>query len=297
MVSALQEKTFEYIESLPGDNAGAEVIVKVYGDLFQLWQRYEETDSNLGSSDLTRFFSHFNRSEPLVDFIDIGPRKESIEKKLSGMSTLTSFISGEASWRIHRPDRFTGVLGYYLPDERCEHILLAVPYASIDPILSDHGSLCSPDNPDRITIIPPPFTSTRTRKSYDSLSYPTTSIFDSLFAEPPHPQVRKKHTRSPPPSAPVPPPAANVPKLRIRGGPAKIHERGPSPPRHVPFLRAPSPPMAFGHSGTGAPALGMPLMGPGKWTPMQLARMQQTTRSEFHRGMIEGGGMPSLRWP
>lgn len=298
MVSALQEKTFEYIESLSSDNAGAEVIVKVYGDLFQLWQRYEETDSNLGSSDLTRFFSHFNRSEPLVDFIDIGPRKESIEKKLSGSSTPTKLPHFRRSMLDNsRSDRFIGVLGYYLPDERCEHILLAVPFASIDPILSEHGSLSSPDNPDRITIIPPPFTSTRIRKSYDSLSYPTTSIFDSLFAEPPHPKVRKKHTRSPPPSAPVPPPAANVPKLRIRGGQAKIHERGLSPPRHVPFLRAPSPPMAFGHSGTGVPSLGMPLMGPGKWTPMQLARMQQPTRTEFQRGMIEGGGVPSLRWP
>jgi hypothetical protein len=85
MVSTLQEKTLEYIASLNGDSTGVEVIVKIYGDLFQLWQRYEEAGSNLGSSDLTRFFSHFNRCEPLVDFMDIGPRQESIEKKLCGM--------------------------------------------------------------------------------------------------------------------------------------------------------------------------------------------------------------------
>jgi hypothetical protein len=86
MVSTLQEKTLEYVSSLVGDKSGMEVIVKIYGDLFKLWQRYEEVGSNLGSSDLTRFFSHFNRSEPLADFMDIGQRKESIEKKLSGKS-------------------------------------------------------------------------------------------------------------------------------------------------------------------------------------------------------------------
>jgi hypothetical protein len=91
MVSTLQEKTLEYVSSVTGDSAGIEVIVKIYGDLFQLWQRYEEAGSNLGSSDLTRFFSHFNRCEPLVDFMDIGPRKESIEKKLCGMPLLSSF--------------------------------------------------------------------------------------------------------------------------------------------------------------------------------------------------------------
>lgn len=86
MVSTLQEKTLEYVSSLVEDTSGVEVIVKIYGDLFKLWQRYEEEDSSLGSSDLTRFVSHFNRSDPLADFMDIGPRKESIEKKLSGTS-------------------------------------------------------------------------------------------------------------------------------------------------------------------------------------------------------------------
>jgi hypothetical protein len=91
MVTTLQEKTLEYVSSLTGDAAGVEVIVKLYGDLFQLWQRYEEAGSNLGSSDLTRFFSHFNRCDPLVDFVDIGPRKESIEKKLSGIYPSPSY--------------------------------------------------------------------------------------------------------------------------------------------------------------------------------------------------------------
>jgi hypothetical protein len=90
MVSALQENTHEYLSSLMDDVSGVEVIVKIYGDLFKMWQRYEEEGSSLGSSDLTRFFSHFNRTEPLVDFMDIGPRKESIVKKLSGMFSFPS---------------------------------------------------------------------------------------------------------------------------------------------------------------------------------------------------------------
>lgn len=194
-----------------------------------------------------------------------------------------------------------GVLDYYLPDERCEHIILAVPYASIDPILSDHTSASSPNSLDRIAIIPQRFTSTRLRKSYESLPYPTTAIFDSLFAEPPHPKVRKKHTRSPPPSAPVPPPAANVPKLRIRGGQAKLRDRSQSPARPGPILRAPSPPASFGHPGAIMPQMGMPMgsgmVGPVKWAPMQVARMQPPLRNDFSRSMMDSGGVPSLRWP
>ena len=209
---------------------------------------------------------------------------------------------GSSRLENHRPDETTGVLGYYLPDERCEHIVLAVPYASIDAILSDQASSSSPNGPDRITVIPQRFTSTRLRKSYDSLAYPTTSIFNNLFAEPPNPKVRKKHTRSPPPTVPVPPPAANVPKLRIRGGLAKIRDRSVSPPRPGPLLRAPSPPMGYGHPGAGSPALGMPMgsgmVGPVKWaTPMQVARMQPPGRGEYQRNMMDGGGIPSLRWP
>jgi hypothetical protein len=176
-----------------------------------------------------------------------------------------------------------------------------VPYASIDPILSEHASISSPDNPNRITIIPPRFTTTRIRKAYDSLSYPTTSMFDFLFAEPPHPKARKKHTRSPPPTVPMPPPATNVPKLRIRGGQVKIHDGSMSPPRPGLALRAPSPLATFGHSGTGTPAMGMPIggvmAGAGKWAPLQVARMQQPPRNEFQRNMMETGGLPSLRWP
>ena len=204
----------------------------------------------------------------------------------------------EAVGEFHDLTKITGVLGYYLPDDRCEHIILAVPYTSIDPILSEQASLLSsPSSPDRITIIPQRFTSTRLRKSYDSLSYPTTTIFDALFTEPPHPKVRKKHTRSPPPSAPVPPPAANVPRVRIRGGQAKIRERSVSPPRPGPLLRAPSPPVAFGHSAVSPPGLGLTMgtgmIGPVKWGPMQLARMPPP----FQRGVMEGAGIPSLRWP
>jgi hypothetical protein len=211
------------------------------------------------------------------------------------------FAAQEKSVGESCPDKSVGVLGYYLSDERCEHIILAVPYASIDPILSDHASESSPSSPDRITIIPQRFTSTRLRKSYGSLSYQTTAIFESLFTEPPHPKVRKKHTRSPPPTAPVPPPAANVPKVRIKSGQAKGLDCSVSPPRPGPILRVPSPPVAFGHSGSGTPALTMPMgngmVGPVKWAPMQVARMQASLRGEFQRNMMDGGGIPSLRWP
>jgi len=81
------EKVREFIkkDSLVDESAHVQVIVKVYGDLFKLWRTYEAAGSNLGSSDLTRFFSHFNRKDSLVDFVDFGPRRGSIEKKLSGI--------------------------------------------------------------------------------------------------------------------------------------------------------------------------------------------------------------------
>jgi len=77
-------KISAFIEPTLDDPKSVQVIVKIYGDLFKLWRTYEATGSNLGSSDLTRFFSHFNRKDALVDFVDFGPRKGSIERKLSG---------------------------------------------------------------------------------------------------------------------------------------------------------------------------------------------------------------------
>jgi hypothetical protein len=81
----------------------------------------------------------------------------------------------------------------------------------------------------------------------------------------------------------------------------KIHERSVSPARPGPPLRVPSPLAAFGHSGTGTPAMGMHMggvmAGPGNWAPLQVARMQQPPRNDFQRSMMETGGLPSLRWP
>lgn len=77
-------KDFVKKEVMLEDSTNVQVNVKIYGDLFKLWRMYEAAGSNLGSSDLTRFFSHFNRFDSLVDFVDFGPRKGSIERKLSG---------------------------------------------------------------------------------------------------------------------------------------------------------------------------------------------------------------------
>jgi hypothetical protein len=80
----LISRVTSYIQPILDSPSNVQVIVKVYGDLFKLWRTYEAAGSNLGSSDLTRFFSHFNRKDSLVDFVDFGPRKASIERKLSG---------------------------------------------------------------------------------------------------------------------------------------------------------------------------------------------------------------------
>ena len=70
------------------DSSGIQIIVKIYGDLFKLFKTYEAAGVELGPMGLTRFFSHFNRRDPLVDFVDIGPRRGCIERKLSGKLTL-----------------------------------------------------------------------------------------------------------------------------------------------------------------------------------------------------------------
>jgi len=87
MAGEIVDKVRDYIkkEGVIEDPAGVQVLVKIYGDLYKLWRTYEMAGSNLGSSDLTRFFSHLNRKDSLVDFVDLGPRKVSIEKKLTGM--------------------------------------------------------------------------------------------------------------------------------------------------------------------------------------------------------------------
>ena len=88
----LISKVTSYVQPLLESPSSVQVIVKIYGDLFKLWRTYEAAGSNLASSDLTRFFSHFNRKDSLVDFVDFGPRKGSIERKLSGIppSSLSS---------------------------------------------------------------------------------------------------------------------------------------------------------------------------------------------------------------
>lgn len=204
----LISKITSFIQPILESSSNVQVIVKIYGDLFKLWRTYEAAGSNLGSSDLTRFFSHFNRKDSLIDFVDFGPRKGSIERKLSG------------------------VLGHYLTDERIEHILLGSPHTSIPPILSPHDTLLyTADQKSRLTLL----TTNPNPKDWSDFGYKTTSHFDSLFASPqsiaqssaapsssskaPSTQAplrtHSKH-KLPPPTAPAPPQAANVPRLRIR---------------------------------------------------------------------------------
>jgi hypothetical protein len=84
IADVLVTKTNSYLQNVLDDSTNIQVIVKIYGDLFKLWRTYEGAGIELGSMDLTRFFSHFNRNNALIDFVDIGPRKASIERKLSG---------------------------------------------------------------------------------------------------------------------------------------------------------------------------------------------------------------------
>lgn len=105
----LISKITSYIQPVLESPSSVQVIVKIYGDLFKLWRTYEAAGSNLGSSDLTRFFSHFNRKDSLVDFVDFGPRKGSIERKLSGAIKLFSITIGSVliySQRYPRPSSF-----------------------------------------------------------------------------------------------------------------------------------------------------------------------------------------------
>ena len=85
IATELVDKVSSYLKNVLDDIRNVQIIVKIYGDLFNLWRTYEAAGSELGSMDLTRFFSHFNRKDALIDFVDFGPRKGSIERKLSGM--------------------------------------------------------------------------------------------------------------------------------------------------------------------------------------------------------------------
>ncbi|KAG9243223.1 hypothetical protein BJ878DRAFT_130199 [Calycina marina] len=112
IASALVEKVSSYLENILDDCHNIQIIVKIYGDLFKLWRKYESAGVELGNMDLTRFFSHFNRQDALIDFVDLGPRTQAIERKLSG------------------------VLSHFLLDDRTEHILFAAPHQNIPPILA-----------------------------------------------------------------------------------------------------------------------------------------------------------------
>lgn len=121
-----------------------------------------------------------------------------------------------------------GILGHYLSDERVEHILLGVPHTSLPSILSPHDNLLyTSDQKARFALL----TAKPNPKDWDDLGYTTTSHFDAFFGAPPqassaassapktpHSQmpVRVHSKHKTPPAAPVPPQAANVPRLRIR---------------------------------------------------------------------------------
>ena len=92
IAAELAELTSSYLKLVLDDSTNVQIIVKIYGDLFKLWRTYEAAGSNLGSMDLTRFFSHFNRKDALIDFVDFGPRKGSIEKKLSGIASSFRYL-------------------------------------------------------------------------------------------------------------------------------------------------------------------------------------------------------------
>jgi len=85
IATELAERVSSYLKDVLDDATNVQIVVKIYGDLFKLWRTYEAAGSGLGAMDLTRFFSHFNRKDALIDFVDFGPRKGSIERKLSGM--------------------------------------------------------------------------------------------------------------------------------------------------------------------------------------------------------------------
>jgi len=193
----LISKVTSYIQSILELSSNVQVIVKIYGDLFKLWRAYEAAGINLGSSDLTRFFSHFNRKDSLVDFVDFGPRKGSIERKLSG------------------------ILGHHLSDDRVEHIILGSPHTSLPTILAPHDALLyTSDQKSRLSLL----TVQPNPKDWADLGYTITSHFDSFFypalpassAASSNKQVKVHSKSKPPPAAPVPPQAANVPRLRIR---------------------------------------------------------------------------------
>ena len=85
IATELVHKVSSYLKDVLDDTTNVQIIIKIYGDLFKLWRTYEAAGCCLGTMDLTRFFSHFNRKDALIDFVDFGPRKGSIERKLSGM--------------------------------------------------------------------------------------------------------------------------------------------------------------------------------------------------------------------
>jgi hypothetical protein len=288
----LISKVTSFVQSILESSSNVQVIVKIYGDLFKLWRTYEAAGSNLGSSDLTRFFSHFNRKDSLVDFVDFGPRKGSIERKLSGMSLPSSpFESLEMTLSlIHR----TGVLGHYLTDERIEHILLGSPHTSIPPILSPHDShLYTTDQKSRLTLL----TTQPNPKDWSDFGYKTTAHFDSLFvslasltqsttsgpstAKTPSTQapLRTHSKHKPPPVAPVPPQAANVPRLRIR------QDMAMADPRRGDERRGPVnsyPPGAAN---------------PGPFAPIQGALAMRDTFPRYSGVPPPSQSIPSIHWP
>jgi hypothetical protein len=186
-----------------------------------------------------------------------------------------------------------GILGHYLSDERIEHILLGAPHTSLPSILSPHDALLyTTDQKARLSLL----TTQPNPKDWDDFGYKTTSHFDALFASLPLPssapssRAKSPHSQPPlrthskhknPPAAPVPPQAANVPRLRIRKELEMSPERnrGDSRMRGERGLVNSYPP------------------GVGGFMPMQGALTRRDTYPRFARVPPPAPSLPSINWP
>jgi hypothetical protein len=187
-----------------------------------------------------------------------------------------------------------GILGHHLADERVEHILFGSPHTSLPSILSPHDALLyTTDQKARLSLL----TAQPNPKDWDDLGCKTTSHFDSLFSSPsqashvasstaktPQSQtpVRVHSKHKPPPAAPVPPQAANVPRLRIRKDLDMSPERIRDPRSRGEERRAPMnsyPP------------------GAGAFAPMPGTVARRDTYPRFSGVSPPAPSIPSIHWP
>ena len=90
MVHALKNAVAGYVSSLPGVDPNAKILIRIFAGIKGMSRTYKEAAILPDQYSFEEFVQGFNKADPLCDYVDAGPGKETSDTKLKGKSSLRS---------------------------------------------------------------------------------------------------------------------------------------------------------------------------------------------------------------